>query len=285
MAGLFTDLRAVMADGRTVLATTSDGEIGIWDIRTGRMKYHIASDPFYSFNALALLPSQQAVIAGAVGETLTRWDLTSGCRLDFKGAVAHVQTLLLLEEGRSVLTIAYQGTDRPGRLQLWSLHEHRLIAEVEMEGTEEGRQAVLDGNVVLVSGSKGGLYRFSLRPLALLERVSSSRTSPVLIALERPGQLLVAHRNRRLERRSTGDLQEVVALGRYHSRTVRKAVLQGDVLVCSSGPVVRLWSISQQKTLAEFHADAAITALAVQGDRIAAGEQSGRVHLLRHVRA
>lgn len=67
-------------DGRTLVSALEDGQVGLWEIESGRLlkTFGIESDPLYFINALALSADGKLLASEGAGHTIRLWEVETG---------------------------------------------------------------------------------------------------------------------------------------------------------------------------------------------------------------
>lgn len=234
-------------------------------------------------HALAFSPDGQLLAAGGYHE-VTLWDAASGrLRGRVQNVARQVQQLAFSPDGKQLAVAA--GT--PGRLGEVKLFEpatgrclHTVVVSRDLMLTVAFSP---DGAQLAAGGSDNAVHRIDARTGARLSRHELNADWVLHVAFDRDGRRLVtASRDKtvRILNAATGELEETYA---GHAEPVFAAAFLpgadgGRLLSAGRDRTMHLWQVTDAKKLAESPPlPGEIRRLALAGDRVFAGAQSGEV--------
>lgn len=254
--GWIQDL-AVFADGRRAVSTSSDGTLRVWDLERGRQTRSVDrnKDPLH---AVAITPDETTVVAS-----------------------------FQVEDGQDTLYGVHHFDTATWRWKALQLDDHeRTQASYAASGrlaiTSDGRFALAPEPYV----AEWSVWRLSDRKMEHLHIHCRGRVSRAIAAGD--SCVVVAFDDGSIERLDLAAGRSVATLVKQTGGRGRGLDVSADgrLIVCDTADQgFAVWSARQGTLLARATADASVTACAISPDgrSVAAGDQSGRVYLMRFV--
>ncbi len=292
----FVNAAAFTPDGQKAVTTTHQGQVKVWDVVSGALILDMAhpTDENYWIDAFALTPDGKFGLAGAVGRSMTRWNMRRGSKPRvFAKSEFQIGDIAITSDGQRAVTAAYGKRDDLASLQGWDISTCKLLWEVWPEPTQEKvyfSHVILtpDDRQAIAGTSQGWLYVVNVESGAVLARWEAHPGAYInQLFLRRDGYLATAAtEDSRLTCRlwdvKTQQNTRTLASERFKPRTPRFSA-DGRYAVFASGVTVILWDLERDLELAAFDGDSNIlqTAISANGQTIVAGEDAGRVHVLQ----
>ncbi|MFB4303286.1 WD40 repeat domain-containing serine/threonine-protein kinase [Actinomadura sp. NTSP31] len=196
-------------DGRTVAAAARDGDIGVWDLETGR-RVRTLTGHAGPVEALAFGPDSRSLLSGGSDGAVRLWDLATGrCRRTLLAAESSPDPVLHVQFGPGGATAMSAGRHR--ELRFWDLPSPRPApyqVAAPRRADEMNRHAVRVRDLV----ERAERERAAGRRPAALALLEQARTVP---GYERAPQVMDAWHglSRHLERTGVRGGWLVAALG------------------------------------------------------------------------
>jgi len=272
---------AIDAAGRRAVAGRSDGALDVLDVETGRRS---ARWPCHGrpIQAVALTPDGRVAVTGSLDETVKVWDLASGVELKaLHGHREPVPAVALTPDGRRAIS-----GSRDGTVRVWDLARGQSLAPIPCGAGGVWAVACLpDGRRAIAGAGDGSARLFDLETGCLLRELPGV-SAVFAVAVSAEGRrALIGAGNGSVRLLDLDDGREIATLARHANRVRGVAVSPCGrrAVSASEDRTIRVFDLERGATVASFTADAAVIgcALAADGRTIVAGDESGRVHLLR----
>ncbi len=292
----FVDVGAFTPDSKRAITTTHGGQVRVWDAASGALVLDMQhpTDKDFWIDAFAVTPDGNWGLAGAVGRGMTLWNLREGGDPQmFEGSEHQITDIAITADGRRAVSAAYGKRDDKSALQGWDIASRQLLWELWPRPAKEGKAyfscvRLMPGDTRLVAGtSHGQVYIVDVESGAEL---AVWQAHPVYISrvfLYPDGRLVTgAREDERLVLRiwdvATQQNVRTLSSSRLKPREPHLAA-DGHYAVTAAQATVILWDLEADKEQAMFVGDSDIIGLAVtsSGHTIIAGEEAGRVHVLR----
>ena len=146
----------ISPDGQTLVAGSEDGKIGVWDTKTGQVRFQLSghSKPI---RAIAMSADGRILVSASEDGTIKAWDLENRNELyslTGKNSLNKnnypITALALTANGKILVTGGQQSY-----IQLWNLNTKEPIESLEIETGVESLAVSKDAQVI-VSGNYGG---------------------------------------------------------------------------------------------------------------------------------
>ncbi|MTJ15633.1 WD40 repeat domain-containing protein [Dolichospermum sp. UHCC 0299] len=302
---------AVTPDGKTLVSSSFDGKIKIWNLVTGAKEFML-SEHISRINTIILIRNGKTVISYSDDGKIKLWNVVTGEKIlnisRNYGIVNYVISLTfsktalfdvinvinkiieLMINGYNVISSVYNST-----IVLWDIS---LYKTGFLDFIYERIKLIL----IILFGQSDWVNVIALTPdgknliSALLDTKFSSKNPLIIIGLHSIISLisynpLIGLYTRRIKYENTikiWDLEtgtEKFTL-QGHSNWVNAIALTPDGQTLISGSddnTIKIWDLATRKEIATFTGESPITCCAVAPDgvTIVAGEQSGRLHFLR----
>ncbi len=151
------------ADGRTLVTSSFDGAILLWDVATGNALHPPPAGHTARVLVTAFSPDGRTLASGSTDATIRLWDVTTGELLApvLTGHGNWVQALIFSPDGQTLFSA---GND--GRIMVWSVAAHKTLSghSQQVRGvafSPDGRAVASGGfeNTVLVHDASSGELR------------------------------------------------------------------------------------------------------------------------------
>ncbi len=272
---------ALSADGASVVAGTSTGEVWLWRVadRTPVLAVQGHSGSVYGVAASA---DGRLLASGSENGRVRLWEAPGGQLLaSLDGHTGGIRGLALSPDGRLVASASWDGT-----IRLWEAPGGRLLAALGGHtGGVWGVAVGLEGTLV-ASGGQDGTVRLWEAPSGRLQATFEGHTGGVWsVALSGDGRLVVSGSEdgtARLWEAATG---HALATLSGHGGGVRSVSLSADARLIATGGedgTIRLWESpgGQPLAMVQGHMGGAWSvALSADGRLLASGGQDGTIRL------
>ncbi|RKT74360.1 WD40 repeat protein [Saccharothrix variisporea] len=283
--GVWAVLASPMGD--KLLSGSADHTLRLWELPGGRL-LHVLEGHGEKVCALAMSADGTLAVSGAYEETVIVWDLRTGRpRHLLHGHRSLVSDVAITPDGRLVVSA---GMDRTVRV--WDARSGEALAVWEAHPDVVETVAISpDGGTLLSGGIGDDRVRFwdlrtlepgpsAFGPFSSVDRVVVGRDGTALCVVDDTWQRSLSVldlRRARWRRHLTG-----------HADVVGDIALGGDDRLAASVSLdhtVRLWDLHDGVELARLTVDTGLVAVAMapDGSWLAAGGESGAVHLLQPV--
>lgn len=258
----------VSPDGRHVICTTADGQIKLWDARSGEKLPGLAPHPD-RIESLALVPGQSRALSGGEDGQIVIWDVNSAQPERVLDNRAPVSALAVSPNA----PVAVSGTDQ-GQINFWSLETGERIQTVPVEQETPSPISSLqispDGRLLALADGSTQIQVWDLEQERLVgslpsdypvDQVIFSPTEPLLVSRSADGI--------RLWDLETGDLLR--HLPQTFASVQSMAISEdGQTLVTGTDfrqPGVKIWNLRTGELLQQLEGHGTtISALALSPD-------------------
>jgi WD40 repeat protein len=275
---------AVAPDGKRAISGADDHDLRLWDLDEGVCLAVLSGHEGKIWAVQVAADGTLAVSAGSDGD-LRVWDLVKQRLLwTLKGHEGSVTNVRILPNGRHAVSCC---EDRS--IKIWDIQEGLLVRTLRPGRSQTYALAITPDGRRLVSGAEDGTVTIwdLASGVELAEFADHTGAVVDLVVTPDGGRAISASAlNDHTVREWDLNSLCLVHTLRGHSSYVRQvATLAGGrhVVSASLDATVRIWDVQRGIEVAKFVADSQVLSCAVAGDgpRIVAGEQSGRVHFLR----
>jgi WD40 repeat protein len=296
----FVEVIATLPDGRRLVTTDHAGVLLVWDMATGQrlVRATRGEEKLYSFRSMVLLDGGKKALAGQVLEGLTIWDLEAdGTAVELEGDAYGVYGLHVTKDESRAYTCGYADDEKVGAIGIWDLVAKKKLGEIPNTPKKKGvyfdSMLLLPGErTALTADSECRLEVWDLDGKKRLRELQGPRSEkdegwmPKLLPLPDGTFLTAQHHPSGAESRitawsvETGESRVLVKFpGTYREVSVHAGTRR---LLVANGPL-HLYDLDTGRLLATFAGDHDVfqAAFSQDGRTILAGEQNGRVHVLR----
>ena len=271
--------RAVSAAGS--LFDSSDNTLKVWDLENGAELQTLTGHSSY-VNAVAITPDGRRAVSASSDRTIKVWDLESRAELlTLTGHSAGVRAVAIAPDGRRAVSASSR------HLKVWDLKSRAELRT--LTGHSDSVEAVAltpDGQRAVSASEDLTLKVWDLESGAELRTLTGHGWYVNAVAITPDGrQAVSASDNRTLK---VWDLESGAELRTLtgHSDGVWAVAITpdgGQVVSASHDRTLKVWDLESGKVVASFSGESPLETCTVAPDgvTIIAGEQSGRVHILR----
>lgn len=270
---------AVLQDGRRVVSGADDNTLRVWDLESGETLCVLVGHS-ERVSEVQILPHDAQVVSVA-WDTIKVWDLETG---ELSHTVKHrdrITKLAFLPDGR-IVSVSFDGM-----LRVWNLKtDHELCALYAHSDWIYDVALMKDCRQAVTASKDHTLRVWDLetgQSLRTLEQHLDAVFRVLILADGRRG-ISVSFDNTLI----VWDLKEGKAMHTLagHSGSITGTVVIQDgrrVVTASVDKTIRIWNLERGELLATFTGEDGFIscAAALDGKTIIAGEDSGRVHVLR----
>jgi WD40 repeat protein len=269
-------------DGRRAVSASHDKTLKVWDLETGAclrtLKGHTRS-----VTAVSLHTDGRRAVSASWDGTLNVWDLKTGaCLRTLKGHTGWVRAVSLHANDRRAVSASNDQT-----LKVWDLDTGALLRT--LEGHTDTVRAVslhADGLRAVSTSWDHTLKVWDLNSGACLRTLEGHTGSVVAVSLHTNGRRAVSASEDgtlKVWDLETGDCLRTLA---GHTGSINSVALYADgrrAVSASHDKTLKVWDLEIGQELASFTAEASVECctLALNGDTVVAGDQSGHMYFLR----
>jgi WD40 repeat protein len=276
---------AITPDGRLAISGFSDGILQVLEVNSGQT-LHTFRGHKSEVLAVAVTAGTHWAVSTSNDRTISVWDLESGRTVDVLGKRTNlVNALAIARKGRRVIF------GEGDRICVWDLKLGETKRVKNMQGGHDGivlALAITSDGLRAVSGSFDKMLRiWDLQSGQALRTLKGHTNVITAVAMTPDGRGAVSASNDQTLRiwdLTRGQLVRTLERG---TGVVGAMVITPDGYLVSvhRDNTVQLWDLKNGKELASFTGESPMLACACARDHrtIAAGDESGRVHLLRFV--
>jgi WD40 repeat protein len=138
---------AITPDGRTVVSSSYDKTLKVWDLATGKCRLTLEGHANI-IRGVAITPDGETAVSGSTDNTLKVWDLATGrCRATLKGHILSVLVVAITPDGRNAVSGSLDDT-----LKVWDLATGKCRVTLEGHtGPVWGIAITPDGGTIVSS--------------------------------------------------------------------------------------------------------------------------------------
>ncbi len=242
---------AVTPDSRKAVSASEDHTLKVWDLESG-VELHTLQGHADGVFAVALTPDGRGAVSGAADGAMMEWDIDNGAPLFTFGRVIHFGTEVIApdQHDETIWEVALTSDGRTVSasedwdLKVWNTETGELT--LTLQGHAEG--------VIAVKLIQGGQRAVSLSWDGTL-KVWDLQTGAILHSMGK----------------------------RVVSRQSVEVTPDGKRAVSASGNTLIVWDLDDGSSVANFIGESELTdyAIAPDGATVVAGDDKGRVHILR----
>ena len=273
---------AINPEGNFALSASSDKTLKIWDFSSLEVIRTLEGHAEGVF-AVAITPDGESAVSGSHDCTLKVWHLSSG-RLTrtLKGHAGLVNAVAVTPDGKLAVSGSADNT-----LKVWDLSSGELTRTLEGHAEAVDALAITPDGKLVVSASYDKTLKLwdlgSEKAACTLE----GRTGGVnAVAITSDGRLAISASNDWTLRIRDLSSREVTGTLEGHAGFINAVAITPDGNFALSGSydkTLKVWDLQSGKEVTQFIGESGILACAVapDGKTIIAGEEGGRVHILR----
>jgi WD40 repeat protein len=295
---------AVTPDGRRAVSGSSDHSLMVWDLENGKA-LSIMRGHTWSVYAVAVTPDGRRAVSGSSCDmapallgprtnVLKVWDLEKGeLERDLMGHAWRAKAVAVTPDGRYAVSASGDSLKTPigdNTLRVWDLESGEVLRTLMGHTGEVYSVALTPDGHRAVSGSRDTTLKVwdleSGEVLHTLERHIWHISLIQPIAVTPDGRRSVSVSCDKTMKVLDLETGEVLNTLEGHTDEVNAVAVTPDGRRAVSGSedhTVRVWDLENGEVLASFCGEGAIRACSIVGDgsTIIAGEDSGKVHILR----
>jgi WD40 repeat protein/S1-C subfamily serine protease len=275
----------VTPDGQHIVTTSEDKTLKIWDLDSG-VEACTLSGHAKGVIDVAVTPDGKRIVSASSDQTLKVWNLESRTELfTLRGHNDTIHAVAITPDGRQAISAS---TDKT--LKVWDLESGREIFSLS------GHTGFIDAVVVspdgqrVISGSRDCTLKvWDLKSGTELHTLRGHDTFVDLVKITPDGRYVIsagsfwADTTLRVWDPVNGT--ELFKLS-GHTNSIRALAVSKDgqrVVSGSEDYTLRLWDLEKRKLIASFNGDCGFRACAIMpdGKTLVAGDEWGRVHILR----
>lgn len=263
-------------DARRVVSASWDGTLRIWDLASGN---HLKTlEGHISHVTSVAVPGADRLVSASWDQSLLVWDLRTGRILQtLQGHTRDIESVAVLDAKRVV------SASRDKTLRVWNLESGETLQTFQGHTGNVNSVAVINANR-MVSGSEDHTLRlWDLESGELLQILQGHTSSVNSVAVLDPERVASASFDQTLRVWSVVSGRILQILKGHTGGVNSVAVLGADRLVSASNDhSIRVWDLPSGRSIAAFHLDAPVTAVAVvtgSPQLVVAGDARGHVHV------
>jgi small GTP-binding protein len=179
---------ALTPDGKTIVSSSEDKTIKLWDLKTGKCRATLKGHNEKVY-CVALTPDGKTIVSGADDKTIKLWDLkTRKCRDTLKGHTELVINLALTSEGKTIVSTSYDNT-----LKLWDLKTRKCRDTLKGNNSPIYCVALTPDGKTIVSGADDKTIKlWDLKTRKCRDTLKGNNSPIYCVALTPDGKTIVS---------------------------------------------------------------------------------------------
>ena len=238
---------ALSPDGQTLISSSGDKTIKIWNLRTGELRSTLSAHADMVLS-IALSPDGQTLASGSWDRTIKIWNLRTGePRSTLSERSKQIWSMAISPDGQSL--VAGSGNI----IKLWNLRTGELRRTFSGHSDTVWSVAISPDGQTLASGSKDKTIKiWNLGTGELLRTLSGHSNRVRSVAISPDGQTLASgswDKTIKIWNLQTGELKSTL-LG--HSGYINSVAISPDGQILASGSddhTIKLWNLNTGKLL------------------------------------
>ncbi len=271
----------ISPDGRFAVSASRDRTLKIWEVRSGREMRTLRGHTDWVRSA-AMTPDGRRVVSASYDKTLKVWDARTGEEVrTLRGHALGVKSAAVTPDGRFVASASPDKT-----LKVWDLLTGEETRTLEgCSGRIRSAAMSPDGRLVVSASTYHTIKVWNIRTGEETRTRKGHASWIFSVAVSPDGRFAVsASRDKTLKVWDLKTGEETRTL-RGHTNWVRHAAVTPDgrcAASVSDDNTLLLWDLKTAEVIGGFTAEGGLTTCVVSpdGERIVAGDVSGRVHIL-----
>lgn len=269
-------------DGQRLVSGSEDGTLKVWDLETGAEEQESPFGMGWGASAVATTADGQRVVSSGGGGMLTIWNARTGVReRTVQGNPFFASVVGVTEDGESAVAFSF-----PSSITVWNLetgtNERTFSIPLEW-GVYAGVYS--DGRRAFAGAYGGRLTAWNLETGVKERDLLGPGGRVDAIAVTPDGRHAISSTSGRKLIAWDPETGAEASTIRHDLPTVSPLAIAPDGRLAVSGSddwTLRVWDLSSGRVLAAFTVDAAIRccAISLNGARVVAGDQLGRIHFL-----
>ncbi len=154
---------AFTPDGRTVVTSSTDKTLRVFDVMTGITRRVFAGHTAPLVN-LAIAPDGRSVASASTDRTARVWDLETGAARVLTGHEGALRAIAYARDSRAIYTAAEDGT-----IRIWNLGDGSVRVLADHRGVVNSIDVSPDGRLLVSAGDDGGVRVWNLASSAMRE--------------------------------------------------------------------------------------------------------------------
>ena len=270
---------AVTTDDSQAISASGDKTLKVWNLRTGENLRTLVGHAD-SVNAVAVTTDGSRAVSASDDKTLKVWNLRTGEEL--RTLDVHTRAVAVTTDGRHAVSASWGCT-----LKVWDLRTGKDLHTLEGHTNWVNAVAVTtDGSQAVSASYDKTLKVWNLRTGKDLRTLVGHADSVNAVAVTTDGSRAVSASSDKTlkvwDLRTGEDLRTLEG----HTDWVRAVALTVDgsqAVSASDDKSLKVWDLETGMVVADFRADASISACAVAADgrTFVAGDKAGQIHILR----
>jgi len=264
---------AISPDGQTIVSSSYDRTIKVWDLATGSLKRTLSGNSAQVV-FVTISPDGQTIFSGNVDGTIKVWDLATGTlKSTLTGHTNSVYSLAISPDGQTFVSSSADGT-----IKVWDLASGSLKNSINAHSNAVYSVAVSPDGKTIVSGS--GDRRIKVWDLAsgsLKNSITAHNNQVFSVAISPDGQTVVsggADGTIKVWDLASGSLKKTLT---GHGKDVWSVAISSDGKTIVSGSednTIKVWDLatgSLKETLTGHQWVVTSVAISADGQNIISG--------------